>query len=281
MKSCLIKNKSNGRVFAKSVLWENFPHENFLDECQDVGQMGMLQSLQADFLIEEEINLEILKNYDIVIYSSNNDELPNYHVDYVMPCEPGDRLVTTDSIDFKTINLYHLDNLPKNHIFLPFSYDLKTFRKFSEITKTNKIMRSRRSEEIEVDNYEIITEGKIMPTHLASWEHKRTDWMKKLAQCKYCYSTCSSYSPGQIIAEASMLDIITFSTGQKVNAKILLPEFCIIKNANEINDKIKILDSDTFFKDSLLKQIRNSVDKYLNLDYLRTIINSELINQLD
>ncbi len=248
MKSCLIKTKSNGRVYGTSLMWENFPHDNFLNFFYDVSYVGYIQALQADFYVFEEIQSDISKlyQYDIIIFLSNANESVPFQLQgkkiFIIPCEPWDLLVNRDSEYNYVINNYYTSNLNNNHLSYPYVYDLKTFSKFRNIRKENLIFRQRRSGMIEnIENFSVLTEGQVLNVSYSAWDKNRTDYLVNLSRCKYAYSLCVSPSPGQVIAEAALVGCLVFSTPQKIFAKHLLPEFCIVQNEQEVAQKIKIL----------------------------------------
>lgn len=281
MKTCIIKTKSNGRVFHNSIMWKDFPHKNFLETCLDIPYVGYIQALEADFFVYEEIqNKNILDNYQIIIFLSNSNEaIPNELKNkkiFIIPCEPVDYYANNDSEKYFIINNYFWENLPKNHISLPYVYDLKTFENFKKNKKENIIFRQRRSEQIkDIDLFSVITEGAILNKSYSAWENSRTLYMENLSRCKYTYSTCNSKSPGQVIAEASILGSVVFSTKNKLLAKLILPEFCFISSVDEVKDKIIILEKDENLYNSLLKEIYDNINTNLSFDRIKEIINEK------
>lgn len=276
MKSCVVKKANNGRVFHNTIYWDNFPHDSFLNQCLDVPYVGYIQALEADFLVYEEIDPTLLDNYDVVIYLSNDSNLLEYKPKgtlYVIPCEPIDSLVKDDCSGYYIINNYYTEGLPKNHLSYPYTYDLDTFYKYKTKEKQNFVFKQRRSPVIDLPNgFEYQSEGDILPLRYSAWNTERVDYIKKLNLCKYAYSTCLSFSPGQVIAEASMLGVIIFSTPQKLITKLLLPEFCLVNTAEEVKEKIEILEKDNTLYENILTEIDVNVKKYLSLSSFKQFI---------
>ncbi len=276
MKSCVVKKAGNGRVFHNTIYWEHFPHDNFLNQCLDVPYVGYIQALEADFLVFEEINPTLLDNYDVVIYLSNDSNPLGYKPKgslYVVPCEPVDTLAKADVDGYYIINNYYTENLPSNHLSYPYTYDLDTFYKYRTKEKQNFVFKQRRSSVIDLpEGFEYQSEGGILPLHYSAWDTERVEYIKKLNSCKYAYSTCLSFSPGQVIAEASMLGVIIFSTPQKLITKLLLPEFCLINTAEEVKTKIEMLEKDSILYENILAEIDINVKKYLSLSSFKQFI---------
>lgn len=276
MKSCVVKKASNGRVFHNTIYWKDFPHNTFLNQCLDVPYVGYIQALEADFLVYEEIDPTLLDNYDVVIYLSNNSDPLGYKPKgslYVVPCEPVDSLAKAHVDGCYVINNYYTEQLPQNHLVYPYTYDLDTFSKYRTEEKQKFVFKQRRSSVIDLpEGFEYQSEGSILPLHYSAWDTERVDYIKKLNSCKYAYSTCLSYSPGQVIAEASMLGVIIFSTPQKLITKLLLPEFCLINTAEEVREKIEMLEKDSILYKNILAEIDANVKKHLSLSSFKQFI---------
>jgi hypothetical protein len=276
MKSCIVKKADNGRVFYNTLYWKDFPHDDFLNQCLDVPYVGYIQALEADFLVYEEIDPVLLDSYDVIIYLSNNSDSLGYKPKgslYVVPCEPADSLAKDNVNSYYVINNYYTENLPSNHLSHPYAYDLDAFYKYRTKEKQKFIFKQRRSSVIDLpEGFEYQSEGGLLPLHYSAWDTQRIEYIKKLNSCKYAYSTCLSFSPGQVIAEASMLGVITFSTPQKLIAKLLLPEFCLINEAEEVKVKIEMLEKDSTLYENILAKIDINVKKYLSLSSFKQFI---------
>jgi hypothetical protein len=276
MKSCIIKKADNGRVFHNTIYWKDFPHDTFLNQCLDVPYVGYVQALEADFLVYEEIDPVLLDNYDIVIYLSNNSDPLGYKPKgslYVVPCEPTDSLAKDHVDGCYVINNYYTEQIPPNHLVYPYTYDLDTFYKYRTKEKQKFVFKQRRSPVIDLpEGFEYQSEGGILPLHYSAWDLERVEYIKKLNSCKYAYSTCLSFSPGQVIAEASMLGVIILSTPQKLITKLLLPEFCLINTAEEVKEKIEMLEKDIILYKNILAEIDANVKKHLSLSSFKQFI---------
>ena len=276
MKSCVVKKVSNGRVFHNTIYWKDFPHETFLNQCLDVPYVGYVQALEADFLVYEEIDPVLLDNYDVVIYLSNNSDPLGYKPKgslYVVPCEPTDSLAKDHVDGCYVINNYYTEQIPPNHLVYPYTYDLDTFSKYRTEEKQKFVFKQRRSSVIDLpEGFEYQNEGSILPLHYSGWDTERVDYIKKLNLCRNAYSTCLSFSPGQVIAEASMLGVIIFSTPQKLITKLLLPEFCLINETEEVKEKIEMLEKDIILYKNILAEIDANVKKHLSLSSFKQFI---------
>jgi len=276
MKSCIVKKSDNGRIFHNTIYWKDFPHNTFLNQCLDIPYVGYIQALEADFLVYEEINPVLLDNYDVVIYLSNNDNLLEYKPKgslYVIPCEPDNNLAKSPIDGCCVINNYYTEQIPPNHLVYPYTYDLDTFYKYRTKRKQKFVFKQRRSPVIDLpEGFEYQSEGGILPLHYSAWDLERVEYIKKLNSCKYAYSTCLSFSPGQVIAEASMLGVIIFSTPQKLITKLLLPEFCLINTAEEVKEKIEMLEKDIILYKNILAEIDANVKKHLSLSSFKQFI---------
>ena len=276
MKSCVVKKADNGRIFHNTIYWKDFPHDTFLNQCLDVPYVGYIQALEADFLVYEEIDPILLDSYDVVIYLSNNDNLLEYKPKgslYVIPCEPDNNLSKSPIDSCYVINNYYTERIPPNHLIYPYTYDLDTFYKYRTKRKQKFVFKQRRSPVIDLpEEFEYQSEGSILPLHYSAWDLGRTEYIQKLNSCKYAYSTCLSFSPGQVIAEASMLGVIIFSTPQKLITKLLLPEFCLINEAEEVKEKIEMLEKDSILYKNILAEIDANVKKHLSLSSFKQFI---------
>ena len=276
MKSCVVKKADNGRVFHNTIYWKDFPHDTFLNQCLDVPYVGYIQALEADFLVYEEIDPILLDIYDVIIYLSNNNNLLEYKPKgslYVIPCEPDDNLSKSPIDSCYVINNYYTERIPPNHLIYPYTYDLDTFYKYRTKRKQKFVFKQRRSSVINLpEGFEYQSEGSILPLYYSAWDLGRTEYIQKLNSCKYAYSTCLSFSPGQVIAEASMLGVIIFSTPQKLITKLLLPEFCLINEAEEVKEKIEMLEKDSILYKNILAEIDANVKKHLSLSSFKQFI---------
>ena len=276
MKSCVVKKADNGRVFHNTIYWKDFPHDTFLNQCLDVPYVGYIQALEADFLVYEEIDPILLDSYDVIIYLSNNNNLLEYKPKgslYVIPCEPDDNLSKSPIDSCYVINNYYTERIPPNHLIYPYTYDLDTFYKYRTKRKQKFVFKQRRSSVINLpEGFEYQSEGSILPLYYSAWDLGRTEYIQKLNSCKYAYSTCLSFSPGQVIAEASMLGVIIFSTPQKLITKLLLPEFCLINEAEEVKEKIEMLEKDSILYKNILAEIDANVKKHLSLSSFKQFI---------
>lgn len=94
-------------------------------------------------------------------------------------------------------------------------------------------------------------------------------FINELWECSYCINLDYENYFGQLTAECSMCDVITFSRAEKYSSKVLLPEYCYVTSVDEVYLKIEELNKDSEKKELILNQIRENRKK-MSLDSCRT-----------
>lgn len=265
MKICFCTPKSNFRIFKKEfIFYKDFPN-NFLDEnvTKDLPFIGFIKALSSDFKFFENISSNDLNYYDYIFYVSYNDEIPNLILEnskifIYVPSEP--EYVNCYGIGLKILNTYlpsKYDCFMDEIFFHPYVYDLDYFKNFRKDFKKNKIFRQRRSPNINISGFEIMSENFGNTSYF--------NYFEELSNCKYSYSLCESNSPGQTIADSSIVNVLTFGHPNKIMSQKCLPDFCLVTSIEEIKNKINELENNNFLYNSLIDEMSNKVFNNLSL----------------
>ena len=298
MKVAFLRQKNDFRAFNENYSYSNLEKMGDLvyDICEDVPFLGYILASKSDyFLFDDYDNFDFLKNYDVIItigpflkqkYKKNQllmyfekepDDLSHRHEN---------RIYSSSSLNIEQPYDVFLNNydfaINENNICCPYLYNIDFYKKFHKIKVKNKLFVQRRTNlSNTILNY--------FPEK--AYDHSTSDAKSKnynryyeyKSNCEYAVSLCNNKAAGQIVAECSLLNIISFAKPHKLFSKILLPSFCHINNEIDFIEKVQYLNTNENFKNTILEQIQNNVKKISNQNFVTLIQNcyDKYINKND
>jgi hypothetical protein len=267
MKSCIIKGIHDTRIYNRNVFFEEIKNINPYYFFFDTPWVGIILAFEADFLILNQIDENILSNYDF-IFTLNPILQRKYREDqklFYFETEPADLSPLVgrywDSLNQHPIepydfllNNYEIQTNNNRNIPFHYYYDLNSFIKYE---KQEKLFLLQRRSVYENDNIILWRESNYHP----HYDVKFKEYQEKMSRSQASINLCKNHASGQIIAESILSNTPCFSTINKLFAKILLPDEYIVNDANDVNNKI---ENNVYNNKELLEYAKSNIYK---IDY--------------
>lgn len=249
MKYALVKKETNFRLFDRNISYNELPKdESIFDLITDLPLLGYVLGLKADFLIfEPSLDFD---DYDVLIFldpiylEKHSEQIWCY-----FPVEPSYR----NRNIFKTFDVmldpYILHSRDKRIIPFYFRYPVDLMRlhlskKEDKIFLQKRTRLQRKPNNFEVENYPNRT---------------YREYFRVLSSCSFLFNLDLSPSPGQIIAESAIFDVISLARPSKLFQKLCYPQICWVSNEKELWERYYFLKNSESLREKILDYVRSRV----------------------